>query len=166
MNYTQELKQGYVYFLEDYTAPKVFNGQYFECLYTNQKIAANASISEDTGLTIDEFIINKTKKIKIMNIYVLEQNVVSSYDTYASAIVIAENEDEARKIHPSPYVTHITNDKWMGTYSGVSNKGDEYDIGSSGWVEYNEIDKLKVTHIGKALDNQEKGVVLASFNAG
>lgn len=34
MNYTQPLKHGYVYWLKDYTAPKVFNGLYFECLVT------------------------------------------------------------------------------------------------------------------------------------
>lgn len=42
---TQELKIGFVYFLRGYTAPKVFNGLYFECLLTDQKIAANVKIS-------------------------------------------------------------------------------------------------------------------------
>ena len=46
-----------------------------------------------------------------MEIYLLEQDLNNGYDTYKSVIVIAENEDEAREISPSPFVTHITSAK-------------------------------------------------------
>ena len=97
-----------------------------------------------------------------MKIYLLSQDVVSGYDTYDSAIVIAENEDEARKIHPNNLVTHVTNDQWMGTYSG----GEEYKNELYEWVEYSDIDKISVKYIGEASKEQQKGLVLASFNAG
>lgn len=42
-----ELKIGFVYYLKDFTAPKVFNGLYFECLLTDQKIAANAKVHKE-----------------------------------------------------------------------------------------------------------------------
>ena len=42
-------KSGHVYFIALYTAPKVFNGLYFECLLTNQKIPAYAKLIEDLG---------------------------------------------------------------------------------------------------------------------
>ena len=97
-----------------------------------------------------------------MKIYLLSQDIVNGYDTYDSAVVIAENEDEARKIHPNILVTHITNGQWMGTYSG----GEEYEKESFDWVRCSDIDKISVKYIGEADTIQQKGVVLASYNAG
>ena len=97
-----------------------------------------------------------------MKIYLLSQDVVNNYDTYDSAIVIAENEDEARKKNPNKLVTHVTNDQWMGTYSG----GEEYKNEPSDWVEYSDIDKISVKYIGEASKEQQKGLVLASFTPG
>lgn len=42
-------KIGCIYFLENYTAPKVFNGLYFECLLTDQKISAHTPIKGYVG---------------------------------------------------------------------------------------------------------------------
>jgi len=42
-----KLKSGFVYYLKDFTAPKVFNGLYFECLLTDQKIAANEKVKKE-----------------------------------------------------------------------------------------------------------------------
>ena len=44
---------GHVYYLKDFTAPKVFNGLYFECLLTDQKIRADEKIHSDLGLLTD-----------------------------------------------------------------------------------------------------------------
>lgn len=101
-----------------------------------------------------------------MNIYKLSQDLDNDYDTYDSVIVIAENAADAIKIHPSKFVTHITDDNWMGTYSGGESKGKEYLIDGYGWVNYRDIDKIKVALIGEAHNSQKKGIVLASFNAG
>lgn len=45
----QNLQQWHVYYLSDFTAPKVFNGLYFECILTDQCIAANEKAVEDLG---------------------------------------------------------------------------------------------------------------------
>lgn len=42
-------KAGHVYHIKDFTAPKVFNGLYFECLLTDQKIPAYAKLIADLG---------------------------------------------------------------------------------------------------------------------
>lgn len=81
-----------------------------------------------------------------MNIYLLSQEINFDYNTYDSCIVCAENEDEARNIHPD------------------ENYGWESVIKS--WVQENEKDKITVELIGKANKNIKKGVILASFNAG
>lgn len=46
-------ERGHVYYLKDFTAPKVFNGLYFECLLTDQKIRADEKIHQDLGLLKD-----------------------------------------------------------------------------------------------------------------
>lgn len=97
-----------------------------------------------------------------MNIYLLEQSVATGYDTYDSCVVIAESEDAARNINPSSFATHVKDGKWMGTYT----KGGEYEYESDCWVTYGQIDQIKVTLIGVALEGKEPGVVCASFNAG
>ena len=50
----------------------------------------------------------------------------------------------------------------MGTYSG----GEEYKNEPDDWVKYSDIDKISVKYIGEASKEQQKGLVLASFNAG
>lgn len=45
----QALKQWHVYYLDDFTAPKVFNGLCFECTISNQCIAANEKAVKDLG---------------------------------------------------------------------------------------------------------------------
>jgi len=99
-----------------------------------------------------------------MNIYLVRQVLNNGYDTYDSMVVAAPSEEIARKIHPSPFVTHYSNGKWMGTYSGGPNIGKEYEQISSGWVSFNNIDKLSVTCVGAT--DKPTGVILASFNAG
>lgn len=58
MKYTQDLEVGMIYYLSDYTAPKVFNGLFFECLVTDQKIAAHSKVSTKTGQHIKEWDFN------------------------------------------------------------------------------------------------------------
>ena len=81
-----------------------------------------------------------------MNLYLLEQDVNMDWDTYDSVIVCAESEEEAVKIHPN---------------------GDFFDTGwrwRDEWVENPSL--VKCQKIGVADESVEKGVVLASFNAG
>lgn len=55
MHFTQELKAGEIYYLKDYTAPKVFNGLFFECLLTEQRIASHSEVRKATGISIENW---------------------------------------------------------------------------------------------------------------
>lgn len=99
-----------------------------------------------------------------MNLYLMSQDKVGGYDSYDSLVVAAESPEDAKNIHPSSYVTHISNDEWMGTYLGGSKVGDEYPSGGDEWVEYSDINCIEVELLGET--TKERGVVLASFNAG
>ena len=90
----------------------------------------------------------------------MTQNIVNDYDTYDAVVVAAESPEDAREIHPSPFVTHVKNGKWMGTYT----KGGEYDNESSAWVKYSEIGQIQTEYLGET--ERQRGVILASFNAG
>jgi len=79
-------------------------------------------------------------------------------------VVAAKSSRDARKIHPSSLVTHITNRKWMGTYSGGDKIGEEYEKETYSWVFYSGIDCIDVEYLGKT--KRKRGLVLASFNAG
>lgn len=80
-----------------------------------------------------------------MNLYKISQSENNDYDTFDSAIVCAESEDDARLINP--------NETWTGGFSGFS-------------VWCSSPEQVQVELIGKALNNAERGIVLASFNAG
>ena len=80
-----------------------------------------------------------------MKLFLLSQNINSGYDTYDSIIVCAETEEDARKIHP---------------YGGENTKNNgEYSV----WADPEDV---FVEEIGTANKDVEKGVVIASFNAG
>ena len=100
-----------------------------------------------------------------MNIYLISQDFNTGYDTYDSAVVVANNPEEARKVHPSEYVTHNNGFTWMGTYSGKKLKGDEYENEPSNWVKFSEREDIEVKFIGET-KRRDSGVILASFNAG
>ena len=98
-----------------------------------------------------------------MNIYKVEQNWRNGYDTYSDFVCIAENEQSARETHPSKHITHSRDGNWYGTDS----KGEEFlEEDDDCWVRFKDIVRLKVTLIGVANADQEKGVVCASFHAG
>ena len=99
-----------------------------------------------------------------MKLYLITQDIVNDFDTYDSAVVAAKSPKDAKTIHPSGFVTHITDGKWMGTYSGGNNIGGEYEAESSDWVKYSDIENVKAEYLGET--EQERGVILASFNAG
>ena len=73
-----------------------------------------------------------------MKLYLISQDVNNDYDTYDSAVVAAESEEEARRIVPG------------GEYLGL-------------WVIPEHV---KVVFIGEAAPGIGSGVVLGSFNAG
>jgi len=80
-----------------------------------------------------------------MKLYLLEQNQNGRYDTYDSCVVCAENEADAKTIHPSGYPFVEGNP-------------------SSSWAINS--DSISCEEIGEANENQQRGVIIASFNAG
>ena len=63
-----------------------------------------------------------------MNLYKIKRTDSVGYDEYDSAVVVAPNEDEARKIHPARY-QHL----------------------ASTWTDWtNQPETLKVEYVGKA----------------
>lgn len=80
-----------------------------------------------------------------MKLYLLEQNDNNDYDTYDSCLVCAENEADARTIDPDGN-TFEENKQW------------------SSWAKGKEA--ITCEEIGEANDKQERGVIIASFNAG
>lgn len=80
-----------------------------------------------------------------MKIWKLTQDVCTGWDTYESAIVAAETEDDAKRIHPSNFSMN-----WN-------------DCGSV-WAF--SPDDVHAELIGEALPGTKAGLILASFNAG
>jgi len=80
------------------------------------------------------------------------------YDTYDSAIVCAENEEEARKTNPGGF--HVWHDgSWYFQYMDGTEKPCE----DTTWCN---IEDVKVEFIGEAREGLAKGIICASFNAG
>ena len=73
-----------------------------------------------------------------MQIYLIEQNVLNDYDTYDSMVVIANTEQEAI----------------------------ELSIKQCGYWGGDDLSKYEIQTVGIAFLDQEKGVLLNSFNAG
>lgn len=96
-----------------------------------------------------------------MNIYLISQDKNNGYDTYDSAVVFAESEEEARNMHPSGkplkdgswYEYPVPGDPWRSrVYPDV-------------WCEFPS--DVSVQLLGVASDpEQGPGVILGSFNAG
>lgn len=81
-----------------------------------------------------------------MKIWLLSQSVHTGYDTYDSAVVAAETENEARQIHPDAKVWPKV--KYHGAFCT--------------WAE--TPDQVDVTLIGEAAPDVDHGLILASFN--
>lgn len=77
-----------------------------------------------------------------MKIFKLTQNENNGYDTYDEAVVIAENEEEAKQMNPS-----------------IDSSGYDWD----GWCD---LKYVTVEYIGEADSSQTKGFICKSFNAG
>jgi hypothetical protein len=84
-----------------------------------------------------------------MNIYLIKRTDKIGYDEYKGAVVVADSEESARKMHPNGQNVYIDSD---------SNDFFLYD-----WIHPK---LLEVTLIGIARTTQVEGVILASYKAG
>ena len=86
-----------------------------------------------------------------MNLYLISQDEQEGYDTFDSAVVAAENEEEARNIHPE-------------THYGIHTNEYYWEIYSNSWAS--DPKKVTVTLIGTAIEGTLPGVICTSYNAG
>lgn len=84
-----------------------------------------------------------------MNLYLIKQNMNCGYDTYDSAVVIANSEEEAKTIHPQGY--RWENGSWNTKWS------------FNAWCAPEHV---AVELIGTATSGEAGNVIIASFNAG
>ena len=87
-----------------------------------------------------------------MNIYLCKQYEVSGWDTYSSFVCAANNEDEARNIHPMGGFNPEVEDWIDGAWD------------RSGWCSYPS--NVEVMLVGVASEGTEAGIILASYHAG
>lgn len=83
-----------------------------------------------------------------MKLYLLAQDDNNEYDTFDSCVVCAESEEDAKTISPNfgggePFVEDVKYTAWAKKASSIS-----------------------CVEIGVANENQKRGVILASYNAG
>ncbi len=84
-----------------------------------------------------------------MKLWKISQSVNNGYDTYDSAVVAAETEEIAKRIHPA-------RDFYALNAIDISNY--EYD-----WAKPQDV---KVEYLGEARNDLKEGVIVFSFNAG
>lgn len=97
-----------------------------------------------------------------MNIYLITAKNHGGYDTYDSAVVVAESEDAARVTCPSDYY------RWIdGQWHFVFDDGRSEPDWRRDWPN-NPLDSgvIDVQLLGAAAPGLEAGVVCSSFNAG
>lgn len=102
-----------------------------------------------------------------MKLYKLSQSVNYGYDTYDSCVVCAENEEEAKRIHPSYIWTeggYYDEEKKEFWTHNVNGEPYLFENKYGGWT--NDLNEIRVEFLGNADDSVKKGIVCASFNAG
>jgi len=95
-----------------------------------------------------------------MNIYKISQDDVNGMDTFDSAVVVANSEEQAKTIHPSSSYNYITLKREI-KFIPIPNLHES----QKDWT--NDPSKVVVEYIGKAANKYiEPAVICASFNAG
>lgn len=94
-----------------------------------------------------------------MNLYLISQSQVDGYDVFDSAVVAAENEQDAREMHPKDYKKWDSSaQKWYIERHDGSKAYESY------FSDWSHVDDVKVEYLGET--QHERGVICASFNAG
>jgi hypothetical protein len=81
-----------------------------------------------------------------MQLYLLSQTENTGYDTYDSCVVAADNEKEAKTMHPNGYDVIPFKDDYFS------------------WT--NDPDNVDCMKIGTATKEMKRGVICASYHAG
>lgn len=96
-----------------------------------------------------------------LNLYRISQTKNNEYDTFDSAVVVAESAAEAKKIHPARGVTwYFENNTWV--FDGEGEEGES--LAACSWCLPMDV---KVEFLGIPDERFKAGAVIcASFNAG
>lgn len=96
-----------------------------------------------------------------MKLWLISQGENKGYDTYDSAVVAAETEQEARETHPAQWgdPTYKNGTWWIKRADGA-----EFKDNSSVWAS--NADLVDAEYIGEAKEGIEAGAIITSFNAG
>lgn len=94
-------------------------------------------------------------------LYLLSQKENVDYDTYDSCVVCAESEHEAKRTYPDEYC--VWNEK-AGEWAWRNPIDPDAKCRVTNWAT--RLENIHCKLIGTAADGIEKGVVIASFNAG
>lgn len=105
---------------------------------------------------VDIRVLKDGKLEKHMKIYKISQTENNDYDTYDSAVVCAENEEEARLMHPD------------GAYNYREEKSEEerWKKADRPYGTWAKKEYVKVELLGEAKEGLKIGVIIDSFNAG
>ena len=96
-----------------------------------------------------------------MKLWLISQDVNNRWDTYDSAVVAAETEDEARNIYPDKWDSSPK--RWNGSkWLWYLEDGRVLDYGSRTWASP---DNVSVQFLADGYEGPA-GTVCASFNAG
>lgn len=94
-----------------------------------------------------------------MNLYKISQDINNGYDTFDSAVVVAESALSASRIHPQYYGS------WQKNKTLEEFWADESGCNWTSWVKSPA--DVKVDYLGIAEDSLEAGtIIVSSFNAG
>ena len=105
-----------------------------------------------------------------MKIFHLSQNQNTDYDTYSDMVVIAKDEEDAKRLHPyqeeegSKNIFYDEDKKEWWNFYNNSNKKYQFEDSYGAWV--NDLSVIKVEYIGEAKEGSKRSVICASFHAG
>lgn len=98
-----------------------------------------------------------------MKLWLISQSVNNNWDTFDSAVVAAETEEEARMTYPTHYAGVVADRFWDGsTWLFRGSNGTVHRLGYSCWTTP---DNVTVEFLADGYDGPA-GTVCASFNAG
>lgn len=106
-----------------------------------------------------------------MKLFLISQSKNRGYDTYDSAVVIAESEEDARLIHPTWQIDDPIDKFWNETslkwcYKNTGRVCQTWSGATYGTAEWTAPHFVDVEYLGEAKEGSVRSVVCASFNAG
>ena len=101
----------------------------------------------------------------MLKLYLISQNVNNGYDTFSAAVVCAENEEDAKRVHPHDgFKAYFDEEKKQFWTKRVDGKPYLFEDKYETWT--NDLKKIRVEYLGEVKEGIKKGVICSSFHAG